>query len=352
MRRNGGNMKINEVIRKYRKKVNLTQEQVANYLGVTAPAVNKWENGNSYPDITILAPLARVLKTNVDTLLSFNEELTDIEINQLVGKIAELVQKEGFVKAFARGEALIKEYPNCDLLIISIAQVLNMFIHIQGIDDAKYYETKIVGWYELVSTSEDQKIVSMAIVPLVNMYAAKKEYEKAQKLLDKIPPLGYDKQITQAMLYTNEGKVDEAYELYEQMIYKDAIEINSFIQLILNESIKEANYDKAEKYVDLAKQVAKLFDLGAYIENTPDFFLAIAQKDKKRSLDSLEKMSSGVDSVCEYMKSELYSHINIKKSSNTGMVQEMLKSALENDEELEFLKGEKRFELIIKSLSK
>jgi putative transcriptional regulator len=42
-------MRINEVIRKYRKAANLTQEQVANYLGVTAPAVNKWENGISYP---------------------------------------------------------------------------------------------------------------------------------------------------------------------------------------------------------------------------------------------------------------------------------------------------------------
>jgi putative transcriptional regulator len=38
-------MKINEVIRKYRKEGNLTQEQIANYLGVTAPAVNKWVNG-------------------------------------------------------------------------------------------------------------------------------------------------------------------------------------------------------------------------------------------------------------------------------------------------------------------
>nr|WP_313133896.1 helix-turn-helix transcriptional regulator [Anaerocolumna sp.] len=43
-------MRINEVIRKYRKAANLTQEQVANYLGVTAPAVNKWENGISMQD--------------------------------------------------------------------------------------------------------------------------------------------------------------------------------------------------------------------------------------------------------------------------------------------------------------
>lgn len=40
-------MRIGEIIRRYRKEQNLTQEEVANFLGVTAPAVNKWENGGS-----------------------------------------------------------------------------------------------------------------------------------------------------------------------------------------------------------------------------------------------------------------------------------------------------------------
>lgn len=41
-------MQIDEVIRKYRKNKNMTQEEMANRLGVTAPAVNKWENGVSH----------------------------------------------------------------------------------------------------------------------------------------------------------------------------------------------------------------------------------------------------------------------------------------------------------------
>ena len=50
------NMSIGKVIRKYRKAQNMTQEEMAGRLGVTAPAVNKWENENSYPDIMLLAP--------------------------------------------------------------------------------------------------------------------------------------------------------------------------------------------------------------------------------------------------------------------------------------------------------
>lgn len=41
-------MKIGETIRKYRKEQNITQEEMAERLGVTAPAVNKWEKGVSH----------------------------------------------------------------------------------------------------------------------------------------------------------------------------------------------------------------------------------------------------------------------------------------------------------------
>lgn len=59
-------MKINEVIRQRRKELGLTQDRVAELLGVSAPAVNKWENGNSYPDITLLPPLARAVKNRFE----------------------------------------------------------------------------------------------------------------------------------------------------------------------------------------------------------------------------------------------------------------------------------------------
>ena len=66
-------MQIGSVIRKYRKECGLTQEEMAKRLGVTTPAVNKWENGNTNPDIELLAPIARLLHISLDTLLSFRK---------------------------------------------------------------------------------------------------------------------------------------------------------------------------------------------------------------------------------------------------------------------------------------
>ena len=86
-------MQIGETIRKYRKERNMTQEEMAKRLGVTPPAVNKWENGNSYPDIMLLAPIARLLDISVDTLLSFRGELTDEEIRQIMSEADEKFKK-------------------------------------------------------------------------------------------------------------------------------------------------------------------------------------------------------------------------------------------------------------------
>lgn len=70
-------MKINQIIRQKRKELSLTQEQIAEFLGVSTPAVNKWEKGSTYPDITLLPALARLLKVDLNTLMSFNDDLTD-----------------------------------------------------------------------------------------------------------------------------------------------------------------------------------------------------------------------------------------------------------------------------------
>ena len=79
-------MRIGEQIKNYRKTAGLTQEQVANYLGVSTPAVNKWEKGNTYPDISLLPALARLLKIDMNELFSFHEELTEKEIGQFVNE--------------------------------------------------------------------------------------------------------------------------------------------------------------------------------------------------------------------------------------------------------------------------
>lgn len=64
-------MKINQIIRERRKNLSLTQEQVAEFLGVSTPAVNKWEKGITYPDITLLPAIARLLKIGTYKIVNY-----------------------------------------------------------------------------------------------------------------------------------------------------------------------------------------------------------------------------------------------------------------------------------------
>ena len=104
-------MKIGEQIREYRKNAGLTQEQVANYLGVTAPAVNKWERGSTCPDISLLPALARLLKIDMNTLFSFQEDLTELEISMFINEITESAVTGNIVSAFERTAEKIRESP-------------------------------------------------------------------------------------------------------------------------------------------------------------------------------------------------------------------------------------------------
>ena len=54
----------------YRKQMGLTQDQLAEKLGLTAQAVSKWENDQTCPDISLLPPLATLFGISVDQLLS------------------------------------------------------------------------------------------------------------------------------------------------------------------------------------------------------------------------------------------------------------------------------------------
>ena len=79
-----------------RKAQGMTQEEMAACLGVTTPAVNKWEKGNTLPDITLLVPIARLLGITTDELLSFKIELADEEINQYLSNVQKDLENKIF----------------------------------------------------------------------------------------------------------------------------------------------------------------------------------------------------------------------------------------------------------------
>ena len=74
------NLKIGEKIRSKRRERDLTQEELANILGVSKAAVSKWENAESYPDITMLPQIAQLFHITMDELFDYTLEFKPLVI--------------------------------------------------------------------------------------------------------------------------------------------------------------------------------------------------------------------------------------------------------------------------------
>ena len=59
------------MIMKRRKERKMTQEDLANYLGVSKAAISKWETGQSYPDLALLPSIAAYFNLSVDELIGY-----------------------------------------------------------------------------------------------------------------------------------------------------------------------------------------------------------------------------------------------------------------------------------------
>ena len=93
-------------IQTYRKKSGMTQEELANKLGVSFQAVSKWENAKSLPDILFLPVLADLFNCNIDELFSRKSEpnVNNEYCTELPGRTMAL-----FVVWFAKVEKFYKK---------------------------------------------------------------------------------------------------------------------------------------------------------------------------------------------------------------------------------------------------
>lgn len=73
---------IGQRIQRLRKSAGLTQEELAEKLGITPQAVSKWENDVSAPDIGVLSELADILGVSCDTLLGKEPQMKFVEATE------------------------------------------------------------------------------------------------------------------------------------------------------------------------------------------------------------------------------------------------------------------------------
>lgn len=194
------NIKIGEKIKLLRKQKNISQEVLAQYLGVSFQSVSKWENETTMPDITMVPAIASFFGVSTDELFDFN--LMEIELH------VEEICKESWQYRDtdpAKSEAILREglkkFPGNDILLNNLlytmctperaAEVITLcksLIESTKLDDVKYDALRI----------------------LAETYKEQGEYELVKVTLEKIPELYFTKLELQAELLEGEEMADAA----------------------------------------------------------------------------------------------------------------------------------------------
>ena len=103
-------MNLGNKIRELRRAHNLTQEQLATALNISAQAISKWEMGASYPDMTMIPTLAAFFKVSLDELFDFDVSNVEKEIEEI-----RLEKNKYFWNNFEKAEQILldglKRYP-------------------------------------------------------------------------------------------------------------------------------------------------------------------------------------------------------------------------------------------------
>lgn len=246
-----GNERINNMgnflgnrIKELRKKNGMTQEKLADMLGVSTPAVSKWETGTSYPDITILSPLARALGTDLDSLLGFEEFISEERITAISQEIILTFQQKGNPAAEDLLSAYLWQYPNS----VPLKQQAVALITIFELQDVSASEEKRAEWddkkYGLLQEivqSENVEYKYEALSSLAAMELQRGNAERAEEYLSCFPKKVSDITGLKVQLYLQQNRADLAADLLQKELFSVLNKSYIYLITILEKNIFEKN---------------------------------------------------------------------------------------------------------------
>ncbi len=175
---------LSENIRNYRRARALTQEQLAEVLGVTTGAVYKWESGLSTPELGMILEMADFFDVSVDTLLGYR--MKDNRIESTLRRLNEYSRTRD-PEALAEAEKALKKYPNSFKIVHACAGIYTVF----GVGERnRDKQRRALELFEqarlLIDQNDDPKIGELTILSEMSaVYYLMGETDKSVELLKK-----------------------------------------------------------------------------------------------------------------------------------------------------------------------
>lgn len=210
---------IGNQIKELRKAKRMTQEQLADAVGVSFQAVSKWENNIALPDITLIPKLAQIFGVSIDELFDYNSEEIEKEVALICRQSLEYRETDPKNGRKIIEQGLLK-YPENDILLNNLLYCID---YNENPDETISVASK------LIEKTKHNDVKYDALRFLAYSYSAKGDKESARAALEQIPELYFTKLSEMAFILDGEAKYEAAekqkwisFETLLQMLWKIA----------------------------------------------------------------------------------------------------------------------------------
>lgn len=182
-------MTIGEKIKELRRKNDLTQEKLADYLRVSYQAVSKWETGVTCPDLSMLAPLTKLLHTSADELLGLAGNEPDARRTELDASYEDTWKTGDLQARWQTSSDAASEYPG-DMKYLERLAWAEACRSFEFKDDETYraeQEKAIKHFAMVIEDCEDEKIRRSAITGIVQYLSFRGRKDEAKKYAELLP---------------------------------------------------------------------------------------------------------------------------------------------------------------------
>jgi len=346
---------IGEVIVKKRKAKSWTQEHLANAVGVSTPAVSKWETGTTYPDITLLAPIARALNTSIDELFSYQNELSSDEVSELIKEAVNTYESKGFDAGWVLCQKLMQEYPNSIPLKFQLGGLFQNFLLLKpelDNEDMLAYYRSAANIEEEVLSSGHPKYTFLATIALAGYYVILNKLERAEELLDGLPKIEIDTDLLYPSIYALRGKHDEAIKLTQENIRRYIPLISLQLELLCSDAREHGEFTKAYTLAKINFDMAKLFGICEETVYSSMIKALASQGDMQNALNYFEAYTQKILELnYDYSNNPVFDRLP-EQPSIASYLKKVLAESVLLDEEYAPLKSEIRYQQAISKLRK
>lgn len=260
-------LKIGEKIKELRKRERITQETLADAIGVTSQAISRWEAGGGYPDMETLPVIANYFDVAIDELFGYEDEKGKVKKRYYSDKVNEITNKRELVPILREAVA---EFPNDDWLLYRLGEALYYidmkmkgfywYINEQNSNTESPEKLEAEKIFKRLIKSDDSFVKGNSARMLIKAYHNRNEFENAKRIAETLP---FISECQEFMMVEASPKDEYQCNTEKALLSLIRSMIRNVIDILLRQDTLELDI-KIRKLSELVAICGMFFDDGKY----------------------------------------------------------------------------------------